>query len=90
MVSQPAKAVILLFPITDIYEQKRREEDERIVAEGQPELDPTIFWMKQTVRSSRRGLPIMDRRFNTDLQCVWDHGPLACTGQCKLLLLECT
>ena len=79
MVSQPAKAVILLFPITDVYEQKRREEDERIVAEGQPELDPTIFWMKQTVRSSRCRLPIMSRRLNTDIQCVWNYGSLACT-----------
>lgn len=52
MVSQPVKAVILLFPITDVYEQKRKEEDDKIAAEGQSELDPTIFWMKQTVHPS--------------------------------------
>ena len=49
MVSKPVKAVILLFPISDAYEQKRREEDERIAREGQAAIDPTIFWMKQTV-----------------------------------------
>ena len=50
MVSQPVKAVILVFPITESYEQKRREEDRRIATEGQHPIDPTIFWMKQTVR----------------------------------------
>ena len=49
MVSQPVKAVILLFPISDAYEQKRREEDERIAGQGQHAIDPTVFWMKQTV-----------------------------------------
>lgn len=49
MVTKPAKAVILLFPITEPYEQKRREEDNRIAAEGQHPIDPTLFWMKQTV-----------------------------------------
>ena len=49
MVSQPVKAVILVFPITESYEQKRREEDRRIATEGQHPIDPTIFWMKQTV-----------------------------------------
>ncbi len=49
MVSQPVKAVLLVFPITDVYEQKRREEDRRIATEGQHPVDPTVFWMKQTV-----------------------------------------
>lgn len=56
MVSQPAKAVILLFPITEPYEQKRREEDNRIAEEGQHPVDPTLFWMKQTASSAADGL----------------------------------
>ncbi|KAI0819666.1 cysteine proteinase [Trametes gibbosa] len=48
MVTEPVKAVILLFPITSPYEQKRREEDLRIAREGQHPVDPTVFWMKQT------------------------------------------
>ncbi|KAM5532877.1 hypothetical protein V8D89_013429 [Ganoderma adspersum] len=67
MVSQPAKAVILLFPITDIYEQKRREEDERIVAEGQPELDPTIFWMKQTISNACGTMALLHALVNSDV-----------------------
>jgi len=49
MVPKPVKAVILLFPIDPQYEVKRREEDQRIAAEGQPKLEDTIFFVKQTI-----------------------------------------
>ncbi|KAG6890289.1 hypothetical protein C0995_009495 [Termitomyces sp. Mi166 len=49
MVPQPVKAVVLLFPIAEILENKRKEEDENIKNEGQPLLDPTVLWIKQTV-----------------------------------------
>lgn len=48
MVSQPVKAVVLLFPISSKSEARRKQEDEEILSKGQPELDPTIFWIKQT------------------------------------------
>lgn len=51
MVPQPVKAVILLFPITSSIEQKARQEDEKIAQEGQHPVDPTVFWVKQTVCS---------------------------------------
>ena len=41
MVSQPVKAVILLFPITDQYEVRRREDDVKIAASKQPPIDLT-------------------------------------------------
>jgi ubiquitin carboxyl-terminal hydrolase L3 len=48
MVSQPVKAVILLFPdVKEIAEQRKAEDIE--IAKGQPKLDKTIFWIKQTV-----------------------------------------
>lgn len=50
MVPQPVKAVILLFPITDSVDARAKQEDERIETEGQRPVDPTIFWIKQTVR----------------------------------------
>ena len=50
MVPQPVKAVILLFPITPDYETKRLTEDRQIKEEGQHPVDPTIIWIKQTVR----------------------------------------
>ena len=49
MVPGPVKAVILLFPIDTEGEEKRKREDARIATEGQPMLDNTIFWVKQTV-----------------------------------------
>ena len=48
MVPEDVKAVTLLFPCAGIIAEKRKVEDEKIAAEGQPLIDPTIFWMKQT------------------------------------------
>ncbi|KAG5645741.1 hypothetical protein DXG03_005437 [Asterophora parasitica] len=50
LVTQPVKAVLLLFPITEALETKREAEDARLREEGQPLLDPTVLWIKQTVR----------------------------------------
>ncbi|CDO77663.1 hypothetical protein BN946_scf184969.g14 [Trametes cinnabarina] len=67
MVTQPAKAVILLFPITDSYEQKRREEDARIAAEGQHPIDPTVFWMKQTISNACGTMALLHALINSDV-----------------------
>ena len=52
MVPQPVKAVILLFPIDKDSEAKKREEDEFTEKEGLRKVENTIFFVKQTVRSS--------------------------------------
>ena len=49
MVPGPVKAVVLLFPIEPEGEERRKRDDARIAIEGQPKLDNTIFWVKQTV-----------------------------------------
>ncbi|KAI9064139.1 cysteine proteinase [Trametes sanguinea] len=67
MVTHPAKAVILLFPITDAYEQKRREEDARIAAEGQQAIDPTVFWMKQTISNACGTMALLHALINSDV-----------------------
>ncbi|KAI8996383.1 peptidase C12, ubiquitin carboxyl-terminal hydrolase [Trametes punicea] len=67
MVTQPVKAVILLFPITEPYEQKRREEDARIAAEGQHPIDPTIFWMKQTISNACGTMALLHALINSDV-----------------------
>jgi ubiquitin carboxyl-terminal hydrolase L3 len=51
MVPQPAKAIILLFPLSEPITTKQMEEENKIAAEGQPDIDPSILWIKQTVRS---------------------------------------
>ena len=50
MVPQPVKAVVLLFPISKPYEEKRKAEDAQIAKEGQHPIDTTILWIRQTVR----------------------------------------
>jgi ubiquitin carboxyl-terminal hydrolase L3 len=49
MVPKPVKAVILLFPISKELEAERIAEDARLEKDDQPCIDPTIFWIKQTV-----------------------------------------
>ncbi|KAF9475560.1 cysteine proteinase [Pholiota conissans] len=49
MVPKPVKAVILLFPIDAASEARRQEEDQQIAKEGQPKLEDTIFFVKQTI-----------------------------------------
>jgi ubiquitin carboxyl-terminal hydrolase L3 len=52
MVPGPSKAIVLLFPITDVTEQKRKDDDERLAKEGQPDIDPTLIYIKQTVSTT--------------------------------------
>jgi hypothetical protein len=40
----------LLFPVTKELEAIRLEEQAHIDAGGQHPIDPTVFWIKQTVR----------------------------------------
>ncbi|KAJ2983256.1 hypothetical protein NUW54_g10653 [Trametes sanguinea] len=56
----------LLFPITDAYEQKRGE-DARIAAEGQQAIDPTVFWMKQTISNACGTMALLHALINSDV-----------------------
>jgi len=49
---KPVEAVLLVFPITKEFDEMRRSEDEKLQRDGQPHLDPTLFYIKQTVRLS--------------------------------------
>jgi len=49
MIPHPVKAVIVLFPNNEWIQQKREEEDERILKEGQHTIDSSVIWMPQTV-----------------------------------------
>ena len=55
LVPQPVKALILLFPIRGKLEELRQAEEAEIKAKGQVPIDPTVFWIKQTVRPIRPG-----------------------------------
>ena len=52
LVAKPVKAVILLFPIRGKLEELRKLEEAKLKGEGRVPVDPTVFWIKQTVRFS--------------------------------------
>ncbi|KAH9981969.1 peptidase C12 ubiquitin carboxyl-terminal hydrolase 1 [Russula compacta] len=52
LVPRPVKAVVLLFPIRGKLEELRKEEEEKIKEEGQVPVDPTVFWIKQTISNA--------------------------------------
>ncbi|KII85743.1 hypothetical protein PLICRDRAFT_44131 [Plicaturopsis crispa FD-325 SS-3] len=76
MVARPVKAVILLFPITEDIERTRVEEDARIAAEGQPAIDPTVFWIKQTIGNACGTIGLLHALANTDVAFL-PESPLA-------------
>ncbi|KAF9003071.1 ubiquitin carboxyl-terminal hydrolase [Cyathus striatus] len=52
LVPQPVQAIVLLFPIQPDTEARAKEEDEKIAKKGQPKIDKTIFWVKQTISNA--------------------------------------
>lgn len=72
MVPSPSKAILLVFPITEVTEKKRKDDDERLAKEGQPDVDPTLIYIKQTVRvfAFRYMYLYSDRA--KDLERLWD------------------
>ncbi|KAJ7355420.1 hypothetical protein DFH08DRAFT_912432 [Mycena albidolilacea] len=66
MVPQPVKAVVLLFPISPESEARRKTEDETIASKGQPELDPTIVWIKQTISNACGTMGLIHAIANSD------------------------
>jgi hypothetical protein len=49
-VSKPVKSVILLFPVRGKLEALIQQEEAEFKEKGQVPVDPTVFWIKQTVR----------------------------------------
>ncbi|KIM37413.1 hypothetical protein M413DRAFT_273999 [Hebeloma cylindrosporum] len=66
-VPKPVKAVVLLFPIDDEGEARRKEEDGRIAREGQPKIDPSIFWLKQTISNACGTIGLIHSLVNSDV-----------------------
>ncbi|KAH9946529.1 peptidase C12, ubiquitin carboxyl-terminal hydrolase [Amylocystis lapponica] len=76
LVSQPVNAIILLFPITEALETRRKQEDERIASQGQHPVDPTVFWMKQTISNACGTIGLLHALANSDVTIV-PESPLA-------------
>lgn len=67
MVSQPVKAVVLLFPGTDVIDVEAVREDERIKTEGQHPISPKIIWIKQTINNACGAMALLHAVANTDV-----------------------
>ncbi|KAI0272614.1 peptidase C12 ubiquitin carboxyl-terminal hydrolase 1 [Gloeopeniophorella convolvens] len=52
LIPRPVKAVILLFPIRGKLEELRQTEEAQIKEKGQVPIDPTVFWIKQTISNA--------------------------------------
>ncbi|KAF8216280.1 peptidase C12, ubiquitin carboxyl-terminal hydrolase [Mycena galopus ATCC 62051] len=83
MVPQPVKALVLLFPISPESEARRKKEDEEIQTKGQPALDPTILWIKQTISNACGTMGLIHAIANSDVTTT-PESPLAqFIDQCK-------
>jgi len=49
LVPRPVKALVLLFPIRGKLEELSKAEEAEIKEKGQVPIDPTVFWIKQTI-----------------------------------------
>ncbi|KAG1858554.1 hypothetical protein F4604DRAFT_2038930 [Suillus subluteus] len=76
MVSEGVKAVTLLFPCSGTIATKRKEEDEKIAAQGQYPIDPTIFWMKQTIVNACGTMGLLHALINSNVTFA-PESPLA-------------
>jgi len=76
MVSGPVKAVVLLFPISDTLESKRKEEEARIASKGQHPIDPTVMWIKQTISNACGTIGLLHALCNSDVTFA-PESPLA-------------
>jgi len=75
-VVRPVKAVILLFPDWKDGKQQRKEEDEKIAKEGQPKLDKTILWIKQTIDNACGTMALIHALANSNVT-IAPMSPLA-------------
>ncbi|KAI6001923.1 hypothetical protein EDD15DRAFT_2158060 [Pisolithus albus] len=94
MVTPGVKAVCLCFPCTETIETKAREEDAKIREAGQQPVDPTVFWMKQTISNACGTMALIHALSNSDVTLL-PESPLAkfideCKGktpvECSTLL----
>ncbi|KDQ61656.1 hypothetical protein JAAARDRAFT_31120 [Jaapia argillacea MUCL 33604] len=76
MVSRPVNAVVLLFPITDRLENKRKQEDAEFNKPGSTPVDPTIFFIKQTISNACGTIGLLHALINSNVT-IKPESPLA-------------
>ncbi|KAH8110835.1 peptidase C12, ubiquitin carboxyl-terminal hydrolase 1 [Phellopilus nigrolimitatus] len=83
IVPQPVKAVVLLFPITEAMETKKKEEDAKTEEGSLPIVDPTVVWIKQTISNACGTIGLLHALMNSRVT-IAPESPLAeFIEQCK-------
>ncbi|KAH8817726.1 hypothetical protein DL96DRAFT_1623171 [Flagelloscypha sp. PMI_526] len=71
MVPQPIKALVLVFPYTEIAKSDtRKSEEERLKKEretGSSEVDPTVIFIKQTIGNACGTMALLHALMNSDV-----------------------
>ncbi|EJD08534.1 peptidase C12, ubiquitin carboxyl-terminal hydrolase 1 [Fomitiporia mediterranea MF3/22] len=83
MVPQPVKAVVLLFPITEAFETKRKEEDAALEAGKLPPVDSTVIWIKQTISNACGTLGLLHALMNSRVTIAPESTLAKFIDQCK-------
>ncbi|KAF9779199.1 peptidase C12, ubiquitin carboxyl-terminal hydrolase [Thelephora terrestris] len=66
---QPVKAVILLFPLTKEFKQKRDARyAEKLEKLGEGHIDPTIIWIKQTIGNACGTIALLHALANSPVE----------------------
>ena len=80
-VRRPVKAVLMLFPITNAYEARRKEQDEEILRNGVEGVEDVIYF-KQTIANACGSYALLHSLANAGL-------PLADDSPLKALFERC-
>ncbi|GAA6009211.1 ubiquitin carboxyl-terminal hydrolase [Rhodotorula paludigena] len=72
-VKQPVKAVLMLFPVTQAYEDMRKQQDEDILEHGVEGVQDVIYF-KQTIANACGTFALLHTLANTDVPIA--EGPL--------------
>ncbi|KAG9046661.1 ubiquitinyl hydrolase 1 [Tulasnella sp. UAMH 9824] len=68
MVSQPVKALLLIYPITADVEKRRKEDDEKLEQEGvSPSTDTSVLWIKQKIANACGTIGLLHALLNSNL-----------------------
>jgi len=67
MIPRPVEAVLLVFPITKEFNEMCKSEDEKLQKDGQPHLDPTLFYIKQTIPNACGTIALLHSIYNSPL-----------------------
>ncbi|KAG8908611.1 ubiquitinyl hydrolase 1 [Tulasnella sp. 403] len=68
MVTQPVKAILLIFPITEGSEKRRKADEQHIKEAGQSvEVDPTVIFIQQKISNACGTIGLLHALLNCDV-----------------------